>query len=289
MKHGRYSIGEISKLCCIPVSRLRYYDEQGVIKPCCIDSESGYRYYDNETLLLISVLKCYQTYGFTLREITKLLERLGLEHLEPMFDQQIEALDRQIRNLAMQRDSIIAWRDLIQEERTVAAQPECPVRHCWYETTLMEVSVPYLWDDISYRELVANIEMCNHIPVSAGLHGTVGPLYLYFPNGHRREFQNVRIYIRPHQDTDLTLINTAEICGCGALCTYHKGSFETGEEAYQRIYDYAAEHRIALRGDSFERSVIDWWSTEKEEEFLLEMILPTQETIPSSNMLHKSF
>ncbi len=66
MKNGRYSIGEISRLCCVPISKLRYWDESGVIKPCFVDEESGYRYYDNETLLLISVLKYYQSCGFKL-------------------------------------------------------------------------------------------------------------------------------------------------------------------------------------------------------------------------------
>ena len=126
MKNGRYSIGEISRLCYVPISKLRYWDESGVIKPCFVDEESGYRYYDNETLLLISVLKYYQSCGFKLREIKTLLQRMDLDHLEQLFDQHITVLNRQILGLTMQRDSILAWRDLIREDRAAMACPDCP-------------------------------------------------------------------------------------------------------------------------------------------------------------------
>ena len=59
-----------------------------------------------------------------------------------------------------------------------------------------------------------------------------------------------------------------------ALCTYHIGSFSQIQTTYERIYRYADANKIVLRGDSFERSVIDWWSTTQEEEFLMEILLP---------------
>lgn len=286
MKNGRYSIGEVSRLCCMPVSKLRYYDETGVIKPCFVDSESGYRYYDNETLLLISVLKYYQACGFKLRQIIPLLERLDLDHLEPLFDAQISELEQQMKTLQIQRDSLAAWRDLIREDRTAMAQETCPIHHRYYAPTVMYVSTPYTWDGMPYETLVANIELCNHLTNDGN--STVGPLYLYFPGGDRRRFQNSKIYIRPHpMESPMTAQETPG--GYNALCTYHKGSFETAEEAYGRLYDYAAQHQIPLRGDSFERSVIDWWSTKKEEEFLLEIILPTTEEATEDTLPRFSF
>lgn len=283
MKNGHYAIGEISKLCCVPISKLRYYDEIGVIKPCFVDEETGYRYYDNETLLLISILKYYKSCGFKLKEIVTLLQRMDLDHLEPMFDRRIAELEQQIIGLQIQRDSIAAWRELIHEEKAVMAQEDCAISHRWYNVTSMYVSHPYTWEGMSYETLVANIELCNHFTNFGNT--TVGPLYLYFPNGNRRKFSDSKIYIRPHpQEKPLTAQET--LGGYGALACYHKGSFETGEETYKKMYQYAAAHNITLRGDSFERSVIDWWSTKKEEEFLLEIILPTTETAPGQFEQH---
>lgn len=281
MKNGRYSIGEISKLCCIPISKLRYYDETGVIRPCFVDEESGYRYYDNETLLLISILKYYQNCGFKLKEIVSLFQRMDLAHLEPMFNAHIDALEKQITSLRIRRDSILAWRDLIYEEMAAMALPECPVTHRWYMPTVMYVSKPYVWEDMPYETLIANIELCNHITNDNDC--TIGALSLYFPHGNRRSFADAKIYIRPHPlATPITAQET--IPGFGALACYHRGPFETGEETYEKIHRYAQAQDIALRGDSFERSVIDWWSTKREEEFLVEVILPTTETASAADM-----
>ena len=283
MKNGHYAIGEISKLCCVPISKLRYYDEIGVIKPCFVDEETGYRYYDNETLLLISILKYYRNCGFKLKEIQELLKRMDLNHLEPMFDRRIAELEQQIIDLQIQRDSIAAWRDLIHEEKSVMAQEECAISHRWYAPTAMYVSTPYAWEGMPYETLIANVEMCNHISNSSDC--TIGALSLYFPTGNRRCFTNAKIYIRPHPRATSTTTRET-VGGFAALACYHKGSFETGEETYKKIYQHAAAHNITLRGDSFERSVIDWWSTKKEEEFLLEIILPTTETVPGQFEQH---
>lgn len=40
-----YKIGELSRLCRIPVKTLRYYDNEGVLVPDEIDRFTGYRYY----------------------------------------------------------------------------------------------------------------------------------------------------------------------------------------------------------------------------------------------------
>ena len=39
------SIGEVSKITGLPISTLRYYDTQGIIKPFYKDEETNYRYY----------------------------------------------------------------------------------------------------------------------------------------------------------------------------------------------------------------------------------------------------
>ena len=40
-----YKIGELSRLCRIPVKTLRFYDREGLLVPDEIDRFTGYRYY----------------------------------------------------------------------------------------------------------------------------------------------------------------------------------------------------------------------------------------------------
>lgn len=278
MKNGKYSIGEISGLCCVPLSRLRYWDEIGIIKPCYVDEHNGYRYYDSDVLLEINILRYYQDCGFKLREIETLMVQRELCRLEPMFDRHIAHLNEQIQELSMQRDSIAAWRDLIHEGIAAKNMTNLTISHRWYESTPLFASSPLVWEGMEYEDLLANVEQCNFLTLNDKI--AIGPLYVHFPNGDRNDFSNAKIYIRPHP-----LSGSADekemLSAFGALCTYHKGAFANGRESYRRLEDYAAEKGIALRGDSFERAIIDVWSTRREDEYLLEIILPTTETEPA--------
>ena len=284
MKNGRYSIGEISKLCCVSISKLRYYDEIGVIKPCFVDEESGYRYYDSETFLLLSVLKYYQKCGFKLKEITTLLQRMDLDHLEPMFDRQIASLEHQIMLLRMRCDSIAAWRELIYEQRSAVAGI---IRHVWYDETEMRISTPRPSNSISYSILVANVEMGNQSAQIDTMMG-IGPLYFYFSKSNCHDLSTAKIYMRPHP-LETSPAPRERLGNHGALVCYHKGSLDTVHRTYQKILEYAELHAISLRGDAYERSIIDGWSTKKEDEFLMELILPTTENTPSAQTPHRIF
>lgn len=284
MKNGRYSIGEISKLCCVSISKLRYYDEIGVIKPCFVDEESGYRYYDSETFLLLSVLKYYQKCGFKLKEITTLLRRMDLDHLEPMFDRQIASLEHQITLLRMRCDSIAAWRELIYEQHS--AIPGI-IRHVWYDETEMRVSTPQPSDSTSYSILVANVEMGNQSAQIDTMMG-IGPLYFYFPQSSCYDLSTTKIYMRPHS-LETSPAPREHIGDHGALICYHRGSIDTADRAHRKILEYAHKYAISLRGDAYHRSIIDGWSTTKEDEFLMELILPTTENAPPSEISHRTF
>lgn len=284
MKKGRYTIGEISRLCNISISKLRYLDERGVLTPSFVDMETGYRYYDEETLLQISVLNYYQKCGFKLREMEPLLRRMDLDRLATLFDRHIETLQRKITSLQMQCDSIAAWRGLIAEQRAAVAGV---VRHVWYHPTAMRVSRNHhIGGKTSYKSLITNIEMekqsnqCDNMGI--------GALYLYFPQQRQHCLADARIYIHPHP-LETSDVPRETIGGHGALVCYHTGAFEQCADTYQLLAEYAAAHAIPLRGDSYERSVIDYWSTKNEAEFLLEIILPTKESTPLAGLPQRSF
>lgn len=64
-----YKIGELSKLCRIPVKTLRYYDSMGLLPPDQIDKFTGYRYYSAAKLSDCYRILALKEMGFTLEEI----------------------------------------------------------------------------------------------------------------------------------------------------------------------------------------------------------------------------
>lgn len=64
-----YKIRELSKIVDIPVRNLRYYDEFEILTPTQIDQFTGYRYYDDESILNVEMIKSLKSVNFTLNEI----------------------------------------------------------------------------------------------------------------------------------------------------------------------------------------------------------------------------
>ena len=67
-------IGDFSKLSCVTIKTLRYYDEMGLLKPVQVDPFTGYRYYEFEQLARLHRILTLRDLGFSLQEITRLLD-----------------------------------------------------------------------------------------------------------------------------------------------------------------------------------------------------------------------
>ena len=68
-----YKIGELSKLCSLPVKTLRYYDAEGLLVPDEIDRFTGYRYYSAARLADCNRIVALKELGFSLGEIKRRL------------------------------------------------------------------------------------------------------------------------------------------------------------------------------------------------------------------------
>ncbi len=79
-----YKIGELSRLCRIPVKTLRFYDREGLLVPDEIDRFTGYRYYSAARIADCNRIISLKELGFSLEEIRK--------HLHASTDEDIMAL-----------------------------------------------------------------------------------------------------------------------------------------------------------------------------------------------------
>lgn len=66
-------IGDFSKLSCVTVKALRFYDEMGLLKPVSVDPYTGYRYYEFDQLLRVNRILALKDLGFLIEEIGQLL------------------------------------------------------------------------------------------------------------------------------------------------------------------------------------------------------------------------
>ena len=68
-----YTIGEFAKLTQLTVRTLHYYEEMELIIPASVDANTGYRYYQDNQIEIINVVKILKDVGFSLRDVKSIL------------------------------------------------------------------------------------------------------------------------------------------------------------------------------------------------------------------------
>ena len=66
-------IKEFSRFTGVSVRTLHYYDEIGLLKPARVDKATGYRYYDEHSLLRMQEILFYRELDFPLKHIEEIL------------------------------------------------------------------------------------------------------------------------------------------------------------------------------------------------------------------------
>ena len=98
MVNGKYTAGELAKLCGVSVRTIRYYDVKGLLKPIEY-SEAGYRYYDDSSINTLQKILMLKYLGFSLEKIIEVINSNLGENLS-------QSLKKQRRLLMEKREHI---------------------------------------------------------------------------------------------------------------------------------------------------------------------------------------
>ena len=110
-----YKIGELSKLCKLPVKTLRYYDSEGLLVPDMIDEFTGYRYYSAAKLMDCNRIIALKELGFSLEEIKKHLVAASSDDVMALIDAKREELNTSLEHILSQLRRLEAVRKSITE------------------------------------------------------------------------------------------------------------------------------------------------------------------------------
>ena len=110
-----YKIGELSKLCQLPVKTLRYYDSIGLLVPDEIDRFTGYRYYSAARLADCHRIVALKALGFSLDEIRCHLNASVSDDVVAMLDAKEAELRDQIKSTKTQLRRLETVRKIITE------------------------------------------------------------------------------------------------------------------------------------------------------------------------------
>jgi len=83
-----YTVTKVATLSGVSIRTLRFYDEIGLLKPAFV-GEQGYRYYEEEQLLVLQQILFYKELGFELRQIQELLQQSDPDRVKALQSQKI--------------------------------------------------------------------------------------------------------------------------------------------------------------------------------------------------------
>ncbi|KHD45956.1 MerR family transcriptional regulator [Streptococcus hongkongensis] len=278
VEDGLFSIGRAASMSGVSAKTLRYYESLGLIQPKYTCSDNGYRFYDNETLLLIPVIKYYQQVGLNLKRIKELISLKGCANHYNYLKQRKAEIQAERERLMISLASIDDWIQLIIEGemclqnksqlKQFAACQIVSVKYYSEEASYCHIKQPFTY---SYKESIINLEWIryleeHHLEVS-------GPVILKYDSHQQKIDGNCQsATILQHcipESADYPTFG-----GFMALCCYHIGSLDTINETYQKLITYANKNHYSLKEECFERHVIDYWVTQNLDEFVTEVIIP---------------
>ena len=96
MKKQMYTIGEMAALCNVTIDQLRHYDRQDIFRPAFRSPDSGYRFYTEEQISDVLLIKSLKKLGLPLKEIALLLTNRDLERIRLSLEENLVLLRRDL-------------------------------------------------------------------------------------------------------------------------------------------------------------------------------------------------
>ena len=110
----KMQIKEFAEFTGVSVRTLHYYDEIGLLQPAYVDRATGYRFYDEDSLLRMQEILFYRELDFPLKSIEKILSSPDYDKTKALGEQ------KQLLKLKKQRlERLISAIDLAMKGETV--------------------------------------------------------------------------------------------------------------------------------------------------------------------------
>lgn len=277
-KNNQYFIGDMSRICNISKKALRYYDEINLI-PSKRDDSNNYRYYTDESLLAVPVIKYYKQMGFTLEKMKEFIEGNNnnvFKAIQASFQDKLIELEKEQENIRGKQVSVKDWFDLIMEAETVI------------ENDIREVSIKFVQQSLvlfqeqlfenNIKSSIINLEFTKHVEdLDNGITGPVIINYSSFKDRLRNREQKINILqktIMPCPEGNQYRFGGQLMVSC-----YHIGAHEDIHDTYLKIDNWARENGYNLGNGSFERYVTDYWTTSNSSKFVTEILVKASRSV----------
>lgn len=276
-KEKLYSIGQASNKADVSTRTLRHYETIGLIKPDLV-KENGYRYYTEDTILLISIIKYLQFMDFSLDEIRDFIFNADYDDVSRTFNELIKRTSNDIKRLEERLTIIKDWNELISEASSAfIIGNNTPSIKYIKKSDLISYTIDF---SFYYEDTVLDLDFANF--VKSKDNKITGPVMFYFDSyikrlKYEKEHRPIKgLYIqkavKPILDKKITF--TIKDGFYGSI--YHFGKYENLSKSYEKLRTWAKKYRYKLSDEVIERFVVDSWTFRDEKKYVTEILIPIE-------------
>jgi DNA-binding transcriptional MerR regulator/DNA gyrase inhibitor GyrI len=241
-----YSIGEFSRITGLTVKTLRFYHEEGVLLPSCIDDQTGYRYYGPEKVEAARVIAQLRRLDFSVAEIAAIVRDVEddadlLAHLE-RHKRTIAAQLRRLRDVEKTIDQIIT---IQREAQAMAENAVYQVE----EKTLPAVLIAGVRIKGKYSECGRGFAM---ISKRFGRHICGKSLLLHYDCEFREDNADFEACMPIRRGESTGEISVRELPGGRFVTLLHKGPYDNLGRSYARILEYVKQKEYEIENPTRE-------------------------------------
>ncbi len=240
------SIGELSGASKVTVKTIRYYQDLGILEPVKIDIVTGYRYYDYNSFDRLNSIITLKEFGFTLKEIQKILKECEKEEdLKCFIDGKILQIKTEMKRLKSVQEKLTMYNHQINntERKDITGIEEIELN--FEHLACVKVTGVYSDIGIGYGKLYKKL----------GRYITGAPLAFYYDMEYKETDANMEAVVELKKKVEVTGVTYSTLEKIKAVKLQHKGPYGTQGETYIKLFEYCRENSLTPKPPMIERYI----------------------------------
>lgn len=262
-----YKIGEFSMLSKTTIKALRYYEEQGLIKPCFVDKYTNYRYYETSQLEEVARIVFLREIGLSIKEIRDIIG--GADLLKSLENRKQSVCNE----IALCQNQLQKINKALEEQQM---EQKIIIKSIPSYTVYYKEGVINNFSEIASFVFAAGQECGAHNPMLKCCQP--GYCFVEYLDGEYRE-SNVAIRYSEAVESvgvESETIKFAQIPAVKCVCIQHKGAYEELRSSYNAILKYIEQNGLKMAALPRECYIDGCWNKENVEDYLTEIQIPVE-------------
>jgi DNA-binding transcriptional MerR regulator len=236
-----FTIGEFSKITGLTVKTLRFYHEQGLLTPSCIDEATGYRYYDRSKMELARVITHLRSLDLSLEEIGEVLRAAGD--------------DGDLREVMVRQKTLIEAK--IRRYREIVSSLQQFLNHEEETRRIMENATFQIEEKIAPTIRVAGIRRKGRYADCGPSFAKIGkrfgrqirgkPLLLHYDTEFKEDDADYETCMPVGRGEPADGISVRDLPGGRCISLLHKGPYEQLGRSYAKVLEFIREKGYEIR------------------------------------------